>query len=481
MENETSLREIAAALEEFVREKEKNRIYDYRPYLKQLEFHKLGADNDERLLTAGNQLGKTTAGAHEAAYHATGLYPDWWAGKRFERHTRGWVGGESSQVVRDTSQKLLLGDISAGTENLGTGIIPKDRIISVEMARGVAGGVDTVVVKHSTGGASVIKFKSYEMQRQKWQGDSIDWVWFDEEPPLDIYTEGLARLTATRGLAWMTFTPLKGMSQVVERYKREVEPGRVEVIMTVYDAPHLNEADIATLKRRYPVWEHDCRIFGVPMQGEGRVFRIAEQVVTCEPFVIPRYWHKIAGIDLGYGEHPTAIVWMAWDKDNDRLYVYDTYRVKGGSLADHAAVLRQKGNFPTAWPHDAMGNDRLTAATTLVGHYKNLGCNMLPTHSQWPDKSLSVSAGVVELTQRMTDGRFKVFRQLTDWFEEFRNYHTENDKIVAVRDDLLSATRYALMMRRFAKPASDDLMPFGRKAEDKTRIAKGMDYDIFSV
>ena len=41
-----------------------NRLRRYRPYLKQAEFHAAGARYEERLFMAGNQLGKTLAGAY---------------------------------------------------------------------------------------------------------------------------------------------------------------------------------------------------------------------------------------------------------------------------------------------------------------------------------------------------------------------------------------------------------------------------------
>ena len=53
-----------------------NRLAYYRPYAKQTAFHEAGVSYRERLLMAGNQLGKTVAGGAEAAMHATGRYPD---------------------------------------------------------------------------------------------------------------------------------------------------------------------------------------------------------------------------------------------------------------------------------------------------------------------------------------------------------------------------------------------------------------------
>jgi Terminase RNaseH-like domain len=49
------------------------------------------------------------------------------------------------------------------------------------------------------------------------------------------------------------------------------------------------------------------------------------------------------------------------------------------------------------------------------------------------------------------EGRFKVFSHLELWFEEFRGYHHKDHKIIDRDDDLMAATRYALMSQRFAQ------------------------------
>src|SRR6476660_5804276 len=195
------------------RRRTQNRLNYYRPYSKQLEFHEAGATHRERLLMAGNQLGKTLAGGFEAAMHATGRYPDDWKGKRFDRPTVGWACGVTGEVVRDTVQKILVGR----TGQQGTGAIPKDAIAELVTARGTPDLLDSIKVNHLSGGYSVIGLKTYASGREKFQGETLDFVWFDEEPPMDIYTEGLTRTNVGNGPVWMTFTPLQGMSSVVKR------------------------------------------------------------------------------------------------------------------------------------------------------------------------------------------------------------------------------------------------------------------------
>ena len=58
-------------------------IYARRLYPKLLEFFRAGAKYRERCLMAANRTGKTLGGGgYETACHLTGLYPDWWEGKR---------------------------------------------------------------------------------------------------------------------------------------------------------------------------------------------------------------------------------------------------------------------------------------------------------------------------------------------------------------------------------------------------------------
>ena len=168
---------------------------------------------------AGNQLGKTLAGGAEWAYHLTGRYPDWWVGKVFDCPVRAWAAGVTSESTRDNPQRILVGPPEQ-EERWGTGTIPGDAIIDIERGRGVPNGLDSIVVAWGGGGdvqqqQSALSFKSYEKGREKWQGETLHGVWFDEEPPLDIYSEGLTRTNATGGITIITFTPLLGMSDVV--------------------------------------------------------------------------------------------------------------------------------------------------------------------------------------------------------------------------------------------------------------------------
>jgi phage terminase large subunit-like protein len=171
---------------------------------------------------AGNQLGKTYCGAAEAAIHLTGLYPAWWTGRRFERPVRAWAGSKTGEVTRDGVQRLLVGE-PKDRGQWGTGMIPARALLAWTLKGSTPGGLDGLTVRHASGGVSTLGFKSFDQGREKWQGETLDFVWFDEEPPLDVYIEGLTRTNATRGMAYLTFTPLLGMSEVVSLFLNEGE------------------------------------------------------------------------------------------------------------------------------------------------------------------------------------------------------------------------------------------------------------------
>src|SRR5919197_1553132 len=74
-------------------------------------------------------------------------------------------------------------------------------------------------------GISVLGIKSYDQGRPKWQGATLDFVWFDEEPPEDVYVEGLSRTNATGGIVWITMTPLQGMTALLQSFYDECGDG----------------------------------------------------------------------------------------------------------------------------------------------------------------------------------------------------------------------------------------------------------------
>lgn len=431
----------------------------YRPYPKQMKFHEEGARYRQRLLRAGNQQGKTHAGSVEKAYHLTGLYPDWWKGRRFDRPIVAWAASDTAETTRDNPQRALFGLVG----DFGSGAVPGWLCGDKKTAIGVADLFDYVKVKHVSGGYSTVRLKYYAQGRQKWQGPPVDVVWFDEEPPPDIYDEGRARTIATLGMVYTTFTPLMGMTDVVRRFLVEKKEGLCDINMTIDDAEHIPIEERAATIAGFAEHEREARARGVPTLGSGRIYPVADSAISFEAFPYPEHWAQLGGLDFGW-DHPTAAVRLRWDRDSDIVYVTDAYRKKEATPVVHAGALRAWQGISFAWPHDGLQHDK-GSGETLKAQYEDQGLLMLPERAQFEDGGNSVEAGTTMILDRMQTGRFMVAAHLGDWFEEFRLYHREDGRIVKVGDDLLDATRYAVMMLRFAevvRASSANVIHFGR-------------------
>jgi phage terminase large subunit-like protein len=193
-------------------------------YSKQLEHFAAGKEHRERAFLAGNRCGKSEAGAYETTLHLTGEYPDWWPGRRFDCPADAWACGTTNAKTAEIVQAKLMGVIAPDPAKprqpigIGTGMIPADRIVHYQGREGLKNVIRIVWVKHKSGGNSVLEFKSYEMGRRAFEGTAQRVIWFDEEVPIDIYTEGLTRTMTTDGLVILTFTPLQGLSQTVLQF-----------------------------------------------------------------------------------------------------------------------------------------------------------------------------------------------------------------------------------------------------------------------
>jgi phage terminase large subunit-like protein len=203
--------------------RERNKIARFFPsegqfrrelYKPQLEFFAAGAKYRTRVLLAGNRCGKTIAGAYETTLHLTGNYPDWWVGKRFTRPIRAVAASDTGRTTREVVQQELLGKPG----RFGTGMIPFDALERSTMRSGVTDAVDTCYVKHISGGYSTLIFKSYEQRRECFQGLTLEVAWMDEEMPSEIFDEVLTRTATTEGICMLTYTPLQGLTELMQRF-----------------------------------------------------------------------------------------------------------------------------------------------------------------------------------------------------------------------------------------------------------------------
>jgi len=241
------------------------------------------------------------------------------------------------------------------------------------------------------------------------------------------------------------------MSQVVSRFY-DHNPDRHVVNMTIDDVDHIGEDEKRAILSSYPSHEVEARTKGVPQLGSGRIYPVAQSAIEVESFDIPKHWPRISGHDFGW-THPSATVWLAWDRDGDVVYVTGYEKASERTAEQNGLSIANRGKWiPCAWPADGLQHDK-GSGEQLASQYRKAGANMLWQHAVHPDSlqarsSTSVEAGIQEILGRMQSGRFKVFQHLNDWWKEFLIYHRQEGKIHKENDDLMDATRYAIMMLR---------------------------------
>lgn len=423
----------------------------------QLDFHAAGANYQERMLMAANRPGKTDCGAAETAIHLTGEYPDWWTGKVFKQPVLWWTGSPTNETSRNIVQHKLIG----GTDNelFGTGFIPKANIIGRPKVKqaGVSDVVESIAVRHKTGGTSICILKSYEQGWRKWQGTEPHGIWLDEEPMPNetegkIYTEALTRLLTSHGIMLVTFTPLQGNTQLVSHY---IEGGDGIYLMTATwdDAPHILLAERRRIENSYPEHERDARVRGVPMLGSGRVFTEPEDNFLYDHVDFDESFARIKGIDFGI-DHPAGFCELVWDRDKDIIYLDKDGKKSNMQAEEHAAMINDHNPWvPVAWPHDGTTRDK-GSGVELRHEYLKHGVKMLSKSARYKNDvggGQPIEPIIMHLKARISDGGFRVNRKCTSFREEYRFYHRKDGIISAKKDDVLKSVFYALMMRRYAK------------------------------
>jgi phage terminase large subunit-like protein len=444
-----------ADIAEELRRRTRNKIERYYPdtgplrrelYPKNMAFFAAGAIHRERAALAGNRVGKTEAiGGYETVLHLTGRYPAWWVGKRFDHAIRAWAAGDTSKTTREILQTKILG--APGRH--GTGLIPADCIVRATPKPGVPEAVETIYVRHSSGGVSSLTLKSYDQGRRSFQGTEQDLILLDEEPPEDILVECTMRTMETGafagGIILLTFTPLLGWTEVVNKFLSEGErtaAGRFVVQATWDDVPHLSQKEKDELWATLPPHQRAARSKGTPDLGGGAIYPISEEEITVTDFALPAHWPRLYGLDVGWNW--TAAIHLAWDRDKDVVYFYREYLRGEAEPAVHVAGIQAPGKWIPGVIDPAANASSQFDGRKLIQGYRKAGLVVVEADN-------AVEAGIYETWLRMSTGRLKVFRSCQKWFDEFRKYR-RNDKgrVVKKDDHLQDGGRYGIMGLRRA-------------------------------
>jgi phage terminase large subunit-like protein len=466
------------------------RLDFFKPYAYQHRWFASGALCLLRYLSAANQIGKTYGAAHEFAYHATRLYPDWWKGFRCGAGTL-WAIGISADSTRKVLQKELIGTNDArNTAEFGTGTIPRELINWDSIVRR-GESLISLRVHHASGVESEIHFYSATQENAVYMGQKIVFAWIDEqsEKELEIIAQCTARTINTGGCIAVTATPEIGITDFYAQCKDD-KTGLIHFQNATWnDADHLTQEVKDSLLARIPYYQRKMRSEGIPVLGVGAIYPYDTDQITCAPFTIPDHWIVLAAVDFGYSgiADLSVISFIAYDQETGTRYLFDEWSNEddrdtyaNSHLPDYMAckLLGQQpvdwvaatGGFPATFegmglpsiavklPNDGDGVQpgtqktrgelmRVTGANVCLDTFE-IPPDMAPLEKN--RKSLIGSISV--LGQWFQDGNLKIFNTCTETLREFRLYQWKKRGVRTVPADkdnhYLDALRYGAICVR---------------------------------
>ena len=411
---------------------------------KQLEFHKCQKKN--RWVFGGNRSGKTECGAVEAIYMARGIHPF----RQNKDNVFGWVVSLSQQVQRDVAQAKIL-------SYLNPSWIEDITMLSGKKDSPKYGVIDQIRIKNVFGGSSIIGFKSCDQGREKFQGSSLDFVWFDEEPPKDVYEECRMRVVDKSGDIFGTMTPLKGLTFIYsEIFLNQNDSKEVWCeFMEWADNPFLDQKELEELTRSLSKEQLESRRYGRFKQSEGLVYpEFDENVHVIEPFDVPSEWQDIISIDPGYN-NPLSAHWYATDYDGN-VYVVAEHFEAGKDVKYHSDKIKEISR-KIGWKRDGKG--RVNALIDSAANQKTLSAVKSVTELFYdngilvdPNVNKDMFSGIQRVKDylRVQDGRAKlyIFKNCTNLIREFKSYWWQEGENPRKTDDhCLDELRYYLMKR----------------------------------
>ena len=397
---------------------------------KQLEFHKCQKKN--RWVFGGNRSGKTECGAVETVYLARGIHP-----YRKNKPISCWVVSLSKQVQRDVAQAKVLH------------YLKKQWIEKIVMAKGrqdsaESGVIDFILVRNVFGSLSKIGFKSCDQGREKFQGTSLDFVWFDEEPPYDIYLECKMRVLDRSGEIFGTMTPLKGLTWVYnEIYLNGHNDENVWTIQMEWaDNPYLSQKEIEEMSASISAEELESRRYGKFMQCGGLVYNsFDENKHVIEPFEIPKDWQDNISIDPGLN-NPLSAHFYARDYDGN-VYVIAEHYEKGKEVDWHAQKIKEiasclgwktnRNGFLEALIDSAATQKTLASTKNVVELFYENGILTNPR----VNKDMFTGINIVKRYLCDANGKthLYIFKNCVNLIREIKSYWWGDDDLPIKKDD----------------------------------------------
>ena len=435
-------------LQKFRSENDKLKKYNKeKVHLKQMAFHKCLKRN--RWVFGGNRSGKTECGAVEAVWWARGIHPY----RPNRENVCGWVVSPTYEVQREVSQSKILS------------YLRPEWIVDVTMQSGrksspEGGVIDYLTIKNVFGGVSRIGFKSADQGREKFQGASLDFVWFDEEPPRDVYEECLMRVMDRKGEIWGTMTPLKGRTFVYDEiYLNKRQNKEIwSITMEWADNPYLDPQEIELLTNAFDKESVESRRYGKFSDEGGLVYpEFDDSVHVVDPFPVPKDWYDNISIDPGL-HNPLSAHFYAVDYDGN-VYVIAEHYESGRDIDYHAARIKAIAD-ELDWHRDGKGRlrciiDSAAGQRTLSSlksvadlfYEKDILCDTKV------DKDLWSGIAAVKDWLKERPPKLVIFRNCVNMIREIKGYRWGNgDAPIKEDDHAMDELRYYLMSKPRPRP-----------------------------
>jgi len=467
-----------------------NQLKYFRPFEHQKKFFLTGASGRRGILAA-NRVGKTVSTCYETAMHLTGLYPDWWEGYRFTTPITAMVAGEGWSQVALVLQNELLGtqDVKI-TENLGTGAIPRDCIISDTMRNDGANNIGCEI-RHVSGSNSYLLFANYTQEVRQLQGFKLNLAVFDEQPPDDFFSEIVTRTATTQGKVLCSFTPLKGLNGLVSKFWNNEEG--YEYIRVSWDdvpeyspwgEPFLLAATRRQLEKDYLPHEREARIAGKPVMGKGAVFQLGNWPTYKTgdiDFLRMSRIQRVIALDLGLVNDKTVITLMYWEPYERTAYLHRQIVVQGIEEAVPTQYINhllrpEVFGTPIVLPADASTAGRYTmSANSIRELFEQYELNVIDKAIMNPPDSQGrvtnhKAYGINQMRQMLEVGNLMVNENCTYFLNEAQNYFVDEKGRFSDPDDCIDSCRYALLacLQGIAEPW-DNKTPGQRMASQRDR------------
>lgn len=453
--------------------KEKNKLNQYNTgekiHKKQLLFHQ--SEKKNRWVFGGNRSGKTECGAVEVLYFARGCHPF----RKIKGATSGWVVSLSTQVQRDVAQNKIL-------HYLNPDWIEDIVMLSGRKDNYANGIVDYILIKNVFGTLSKIGFKSCDQGREKFQGTSLDYVWFDEEPPYDIYSECRMRVLDKDGDIFATMTPLKGMTFVYDEIylNKYNDPNIWYEFMQWDDNPFISESAKNAMKQSLSEQELKSRQFGEFLDVGGRVYpEFDENVNVIEPFQIPYEWQDKLSIDPGL-KNPLSCHWYAVDYDGN-VYVVAEHYESGRDIGYHSEVIhrisdemhwhRNSNGMIEALIDSAANQTTLASIRSVADLFYDY--NILVNTNVNKDVFSGIQRVKSYLKNSLGESKLFIFNTCKNMIREMKAYRWGNgDNPVKVDDHSMDELRYYIMSRPENKRPKEELSLIQKEKERLIRSLK---------